>query len=150
MKIPNSDILRQLPQPPSPIGSFRPYRRAGSLLFLSGQGPLLEDGTMARGRVGETVTTKEAAHHARRTGMVLLAVLQDAVGDLRRVAGIVKLFGMVNAVPDFGEHPEVINGCSDLMIEVFGEDGVHSRSAVGVASLPRHITVEIEAVALLA
>lgn len=118
----------------------------GDLLFLSGQGPLEADGRQHVGKVGGTVTALEAYHHARLTGINLLAVMSDALGDLSRVRRVVKLFGMVNAVSDFADHPAVINGCSDLLTAVFGEAGQHARSAVGQASLPGNITVEIEAV----
>jgi enamine deaminase RidA (YjgF/YER057c/UK114 family) len=92
------------------------------------------------------VTVEQAYDHARLTGINLIAVMHAALGDLSRVRRVVKLFGMVNAAPDFADHPAVINGCSDLMVEVFGPQGVHARSAVGHGSLPGQITVEIEAV----
>lgn len=136
-----------LPQVPKPVGNFDPGILQGDLLFLSGQGPLLENGDLARGKVGDGVTTEEAYNHARRTGLVLIAAMKQVLGDLDRVARIVRVFGMVNAAPDFRDHPKVINGCSDLFGEVFGETGRHSRSAVGMGSLPGGITVEIEAVA---
>jgi enamine deaminase RidA (YjgF/YER057c/UK114 family) len=135
-----------LPPPAPPIANFVTHVREGSLLFLSGQGPRDADGRMRTGKVGHDVTTAEAYDHARLTGLNLLAVMQEALGDLRRVRRIVKLLGMVNAVPEFAEHPQVINGCSDLLIAVFGEAGRHARSAVGFGSLPGRITVEIEAV----
>lgn len=139
----------KLPEAPRPIGNFVPYRVENTILYLSGQGPLLEDGTMARGKVGAEITTAQAYEHARRTGLVLLSVIRDTLGDLDRVEGILKLFGMVNAIPEFEEHPEVINGCSDLLVQVFGPGALHTRSAVGVGSLPRGISVEIEAVVIL-
>jgi enamine deaminase RidA (YjgF/YER057c/UK114 family) len=98
------------------------------------------------GKVGDTVSTEEAYRHARLTGLNLLSVMHDALGDLRRVRRIVRLFGMVNATPDFAEHSAVIDGCSDLFFAIFGEAGLHSRTAIGVGSLPRMITVEIDAV----
>ncbi|BCP51979.1 hypothetical protein K32_05960 [Kaistia sp. 32K] len=137
----------ELPSPPAPVGSFVPHVREGNLLFLSGQGPTRADGFLHQGRVGDDVTPEEAYDHARVTGLNLLAVMQEALGSLDRVRRVVKLFGMVNAVPEFGAHPQVINGCSDLFLAVFGaEKGRHARSAVGMASLPNRITVEIEAV----
>jgi enamine deaminase RidA (YjgF/YER057c/UK114 family) len=104
------------------------------------------DGRYHAGKVGQDVTVKEAYAHARLTGLNLLAIMHDALGDLARVRRVVKILGMVNAVPTFGEHPKVINGCSDLMVAVFGEAGRHARSAVGFGSLPNNITVEIEAI----
>ena len=135
-----------LPPPPTPIANFRPAVREGKMIFLSGQGPTQEDGTLHTGKVGEDVATSEAYKHARLTGLNLISVMQEAVGDLRRIRRIVKIFGMVNAAPDFAEHSAVIDGCSDLFCEIFGENGQHSRTAVGVSSLPRLITVEIDAV----
>lgn len=135
-----------LPPAPSPIANFRPAIREGQMIFLSGQGPTEEDGKLHTGKVGYDVTSREAYQHARLTGLNLISVMQAALGDLRRLRRIVKIFGMVNSTPDFAEHSAVIDGCSDLFFEVFGEMGTHSRSAIGVNSLPRLITVEIEAV----
>lgn len=135
-----------LPPAPVPIANFRTFRRAGNLLFLSGQGPQEADGRLHRGKVGRDVDAATAYQHARLTGLNLLAVARAALGDLGRVDYVVKLLGMVNAMPDFADHPAVINGCSDLFIEVFGEAGEHARSAIGVGSLPGGITVEIEAI----
>lgn len=135
-----------VPPPPPPIANFLTHVREGSLLFLSGQGPREADGTLHTGKVGVDVTVDEAYLHARLTGINLLSVMQDVLGDLGRVKRIVKLLGMVNATPDFGDHPSVVNGCSDLFVDVFGARGSHARSAVGVGSLPGNITVEIEAV----
>jgi len=136
-----------LPPPPKPVATFVTAVREGNLLFLSGQGPLEASGAEPRGKVGAGVTLPEAYQHARITGINLLAVMHAHLGSLTRVRRIVKLLGMVNAAPDFTEHPKVINGCSDLMIAVFGEAiGQHARSAVGMGSLPGQITVEIEAV----
>lgn len=119
------------------------------MLYLSGQGPREDDGYLHTGKVGGNVSVEEAYKHARLTGINLLAVMQSALGDLGRVKQVVKLLGMVNAVPDFADHPSVINGCSDLFIDVFGEAGNHARSAVGFGSLPGNITVEIEAIIAL-
>jgi enamine deaminase RidA (YjgF/YER057c/UK114 family) len=135
-----------LPTPPTPIANFVTHVEASGLLFLSGQGPRESDGRMHTGKVGGGVSVEEAYQHARVTGINLLAVMHAALGDLGRVKRVVKLLGMVNAVPEFGDHPKVINGCSDLMVEVFGDAGRHARSAVGFGSLPGQITVEIEAV----
>ncbi|GGB01944.1 hypothetical protein GCM10011491_32690 [Brucella endophytica] len=135
-----------LPPAPSPIANFVTHIQEGKMLYLSGQGPREDDGFMHTGKVGGAVSVEDAYKHARLTGINLLAVMQAALGDLRRVKRVVKLLGMVNAVPDFTDHPQVINGCSDLLIEVFGEIGNHARSAVGFGSLPGNITVEIEAI----
>ena len=135
-----------LPPPPTPVGSYVPFVFDGDRLYLSGQGPREADGFKHAGKVGAEVDVETAYRHARLVGLNLLSVAQAALGDLSRVRRVVKLFGMVNATPDFREHPKVINGCSDLFIEVFGEDGRHARSAVGMGSLPGSITVEIEAI----
>ncbi|MFP3553318.1 RidA family protein [Paraburkholderia sp. SIMBA_049] len=135
-----------LPTVPTPIGNFMHCTREGGLLFLSGQGPLDETGKLMTGKVGATVTADEAYRHAQLVGLNLLAVLHAELGDLQRVRRVIKLLGMVNATSEFAEHPRVINGCSDLFVEVFGDAGRHSRSAVGVGSLPNNITVEIEAI----
>ena len=135
-----------LPQLPSPVGNFAPFALHGNLLFLSGQGPILADGSLATGKVGQEVSTEQAYEHARRTGLVLLSCMRQALGSLDRIERIVKVLGMVNAAPGFSEHPKVINGCSDLFIEVLGDRGRHARSAIGMGSLPGSISVEIEAI----
>ncbi|MET2832895.1 RidA family protein [Mesorhizobium shangrilense] len=136
----------ELPRVPAPAGKYASCSASGNLLFLSGQGPLLADGFFARGKVGSEISLSEGRERARLAGLLLIAVLRDTVGNLDRVMQINKLFGMVNAVPDFAEHPAVIDGCSDLFLSVFGESGRHARSSVGVASLPGDISVEVEAV----
>lgn len=136
-----------LPEVPKPVANYVPYVRTGSLIFLSGQGPRRPGGGMHTGKVGGDVGIEEAYEHARIVGLQLLAALREAAGGLDRVARVVKLLGMVNAVPAFGQHPRVINGCSDLFVQVLGERGRHARSAVGMGSLPDNITVEIEAIA---
>jgi enamine deaminase RidA (YjgF/YER057c/UK114 family) len=139
----------QLPPAPPPIANFVTHVQEGNLLYLSGQGPREVDGHLHSGKVGADVDVGDAYRHARLTGINLLAVMHHALGDLGRVKRVVKLLGMVNAVPNFEHHPTVINGCSDLFIEVFGEAGQHARSAVGFGSLPGNITVEIEAIVSL-
>jgi len=134
-----------LPATPAPGGNYTPAKRCGDLLYLSGQGPRLPDGRWCTGKVGGDVSVEEAYGHARMVGLQLLGVAHDAVGDLNRIE-VVKVLGMVNATPDFGEHPAVINGCSDLFIEILGEAGKHARSAVGFGSLPNRMTVEIEVI----
>ena len=132
--------------PATPMANYVPFVLAGSLLFLSGQGPREADGSLHTGKVGADVGVEEAYGDARLTGLNLLSVAHMALGDLGRVARVVKVLGMVNAVPDFTGHPHVINGASDLFVSVFGEAGRHARSAVGMGSLPGNITVEIEAI----
>jgi len=136
-----------LPPVVAPVATYVPFVRTGNLLFLSGQTPRRPEGGFFTGIVGAEVTTEQARDHARRVGLQLLAVLREAAGGLDHVARIVKLFGMVNGAPGFGEQPKVINGCSDLFVEVFGERGRHARSAVGMGSLPGNCTVEVELIA---
>ncbi|HEY1857645.1 RidA family protein [Acidocella sp.] len=136
-----------LPELPKPIATYVPFVRTGNLLFLSGQTPRRPEGGYFSGTVGGDVGLEAAQAHARHVGLQLIAVLQQATGDLDRVARIVKLFGMVNATPGFRDQAKVINGCSDLLVEVFGERGWHARSAVGMGSLPHDCTVEIELIA---
>jgi len=135
-----------LPKVPTPVANYVPYRLAGNLLFLSGQGPRDENGNNLTGKVGAEISVEEAYKRARRIGLGLLAATRQALGSLDRVEAVLKVLGMVNAVPDFKDHPKVINGCSDLFVEVLGEAGKHARSAVGMGSLPNQISVEIEAV----
>jgi enamine deaminase RidA (YjgF/YER057c/UK114 family) len=132
--------------PAIPVGTYVPFKLSGNLLYLSGQGPRRADGKLMTGKVGRDLDVAEAYEHAQLTGLNLLSVAHAALGDLGRVAQVVKLFGMVNAMPDFGDHPAVINGCSDLLAKVFGPNGHHARSAVGMGSLPGNISVEIEAI----
>ena len=136
----------KLPDLPTPKGMYMPAVLHNGTLYLSGQGPLLEDGTLAKGVVGQDVTVEDAKYHARRAGMVLLAAAQSILGSLDRVERVVNVLGMVNAAPGFMDHPKVINGCSELFIDVFGEAGRHARAAVGMGTLPENITVEITAI----
>jgi enamine deaminase RidA (YjgF/YER057c/UK114 family) len=137
-----------LPEVSAPIGNYVHARRVGNLLYLSGKGPPNgADGKMPRGKLGAGMSIDDGYRHARQVGLVLIAAIKDALGgDLDRVEAIVKVLGMVNAAPDFEDHPKVINGCSDLFVEVFGELGRHARSAVGMSSLPGGIPVEIEVI----
>src|SRR5262249_29945219 len=114
-------------------------------IYLSGQGPRKPEGGYHVGKVGRDVTSEQAYEHAKLVGLALLAVAQKAAGDLSKVE-VLKVLGMVNAIPEFGDHPKVINGCSDLLVEILGDRGRHARSAVGFGSLPNNMTVEIEAV----
>lgn len=135
-----------LPDVPRPMANYVPAVRSGNLLFLSGQGPRVGPNEFKTGVVGQTVTLEEAYQDARLVGIQLLAAAKGFLdGDLSRVRRVVKLLGLVNCTPGFGKQPQVINGCSDLLVEVFGENGRHARSAIG-AHLPNNITVEIEAI----
>jgi enamine deaminase RidA (YjgF/YER057c/UK114 family) len=136
----------EIPDVPSPMANYVPFVRSGNLLFLSGQGPREKNNQFKTGRVGADISAEEAYKDARLVGLQLLAAAKSALGgDLTRVRRVVKLLGLVNSTPEFGKQPQVINGCSDLMVEVFGEAGRHARSAVGMM-LPNNITVEIEAI----
>ena len=134
-----------LPELTAPLANYVPFKRDGAIVYLSGQGPRRPDGSYPTGKVGRDVTVEEAYGHARETGLGLLAAAKAASGDLGKVE-FLKVFGMVNAAPDFADQPKVINGCSDLLVAVLGERGRHARSAVGLGSLPNNMTVEIEAV----
>lgn len=131
---------------PAPIGNFVTAVRTGNLLFVSGQGPVMPDGSLMTGKVGADVTTEDATSHARLVGLNLLAAVRNELGSLSAIRRVVKLLGMVNATPDFADHPRVINGCSDLLVQALGPAGRHARSAIGMSSLPNGITVEIEAI----
>ena len=133
-----------LKKPPVPVANYVPAVIVGKLVYLSGQGPLNDDGQFTKGKVGSDVSVEDAQKAARLTGIRLLEALKGQIGNLNKVKRIVKVLGMVNALPEFDQHPKVINGFSDLMVEVFGPNGKHARSAVGVASLPMNISVEIE------
>ncbi|MGA8612320.1 MAG: RidA family protein [Xanthobacteraceae bacterium] len=134
-----------LPPLPKPVANYVPYRLAGNILYLSGQGPR-ENGVSLVGKLGADISLEEGYRRARVVGLGLLSAMRDALGSLDRVDYIVKLLGMVNAVPEFNDSPKVINGCSDLFVEVFGEAGRHARSAVGNVMLPHQISVEIEGI----
>lgn len=134
----------ELPNASNPVANYVNVVRTGNLLFLAGKGPQKPDGTYITGKVGSERTIEEGYEAARLTAINQLAVLKAELGSLDKVKRIVKVLGMVNAVDDFTNQPEVINGFSDLMVEVFGDRGKHARSAVGMGSLPRGITVEVE------
>ena len=133
-----------LPEPPSPVANYVNGVRTGNLIFLAGKGPRKPDGTEVQGKLGADLTIEEGYEAARITAVNQLAVLKAMLGDLSRVVRVVKVLGMVNSDPDFVDQPAVINGFSDLIVEVFGERGRHARAAVGMASLPRGQAVEIE------
>src|SRR6476661_6941978 len=136
----------ELAKPTSPMANYVNAVRTGNLLYLAGKGPGLPGQPMPSGKVGRDFTIEQGYEYARQTGLSLIAVMKAELGDLDKVTRIVKVLGMVNATPEFGHQPEVINGCSDLFVEVFGERGRHARSAVGMGSLPRGIPVEIECI----
>ncbi len=136
-----SEIGIELPPIPEPAGNYVHAVRTGNLLFLAGKGP-----AAVSGKVGADIPVEQAYGHAREVGLILISVMRQELGSLDRVSRIVKVLGMVNAAPEFGRQPAVINGCSDLFVEVFGEKGRHARSAVGMGSLPDGIPVEIEAI----
>lgn len=135
-----------LPTPPQPVANYVNGVQAGHLIFLAGKGPRYPDGTEITGKVGQDVTIEKAYEGARLTAINQLSVLKAMLGNLNRVKRIVKVLGMVNCDPSFIDQPKVINGFSDLMVEVFGERGKHARAAVGMTSLPRGQAVEIELV----
>jgi enamine deaminase RidA (YjgF/YER057c/UK114 family) len=135
-----------LPSVAVPVANYLPYRIAGNLLFLAGQGPRDENGNSLSGKVGAEVSVDEGYRRARLVGLGLLAAARQALGSLDRVDAVVKMLCMVNAVPEFRDHPKVANGMSDLFVEVFGDSGKHARSAVGMGSLPHQISVEIEGI----
>lgn len=136
----------ELPEPPSPVANYVNGVQTGNLIFLAGKGPRRADGSEVRGKLGADLTIEEGYEAARLTAISQLAVLKAMLGDLSRVVRVVKVLGMVNSAPDFVDQPAVINGFSDLMVEVFGERGRHARAAVGMATLPRGQAVEIELV----
>jgi enamine deaminase RidA (YjgF/YER057c/UK114 family) len=134
-----------LPPVPKPIGNYVPYRVEGGFLYTSGQGPRRPDGVPVRGKLPSEMGIEEAYGYARMVGLGLLAAAAEGAGGLSRLKAV-KVLGMVNSDPDFEDHPKVINGCSDLLVAVLGENGKHARSAVGFASLPNRIPVEIEVI----
>jgi len=138
------EIGLELPPAVKPIGNYVPAVRTGNLVFLSGHGPLRNDGTRITGKVGADLTLEQGYEAARRVALGLLGSLKAEIGDLDKVRRVVKLLGMVNCTPDFTDQPKVINGASDLLVEVFSDKGKHARSAVGMNALPNNISVEIE------
>jgi enamine deaminase RidA (YjgF/YER057c/UK114 family) len=134
----------ELSNPSSPVANYVNVVRSGNLLFLSGKGPLKDDGNYIKGKVGIDLTIEQGYEAARLTGINQLSVLKSTLGNLKKVKRIVKVLGMVNCSSEFTDHPKVINGYSDLMVEVFGQKGKHARAAVGMVSLPSDIAVEIE------
>jgi enamine deaminase RidA (YjgF/YER057c/UK114 family) len=139
-----------LPPAPTPAGVYKPLVVDGKFVYVSGHGPVRIDGSLITGRVGADLDVDSGKAAARQTGLTILATLRRALGSLDKVKRVIKTFGLVNCTPDFTEHPKVINGCSELFAEIWGDDpGIGARSAVGTNSLPGNITVEIEVIFLL-
>ncbi len=146
-----AELKLELPPAPKPVGVYKPLVIVGHLAYLSGHGPLRPDKTLITGKVGSDLTLEQGKLAAQQVGLALLATLKSQLGSLSRVSRVVKVLGMVNAAPDFREHPSVINGASELFAQVWGPDaGVGARSAVGMGSLPSNIAVEIEMIVELA
>ncbi len=143
------ELKLELPEAPKPGGIYNPVVQVDNMLYISGHGPVKLDGSMHTGRVGDDLTEEQGVAAARAVGLTMLATLKANLGDLDRIERFVKVLGMVNAAPDFKRHPQVINGFSELIVEVFGENGRAARSAVGMGSLPGNITVEVEAIVQL-
>jgi enamine deaminase RidA (YjgF/YER057c/UK114 family) len=142
-----TELNLELPAAPKPMGVYKPVVVVGNLAYLSGHGPLLPDGTLIAGRIGDDMDIDAGYAAARQVGLTMLATIRESLGSLDKVARVIKVLGMVNSTPDFLEHPKVINGCSELFADVWGpENGVGARSAVGMGSLPGNIPVEIEAI----
>jgi enamine deaminase RidA (YjgF/YER057c/UK114 family) len=142
-----AELKLELPPAPKPIAVYRPLVICGNLAYASGHGPLKPDKTLIAGRIGEDLNVEQGKVAARQVGLAILATLRNELGSLDRVKRVIKVLGMVNSTPDFKDHPQVINGCSELFRDVFGpENGIGARSAVGMGSLPGNIAVEIEAV----
>lgn len=140
-----------LPPPPAPKGVYKPLLIVGNMVYVSGHGPVMEDGALLFGKAGLDVNADGAKLAAQQVGLTILSTLISQLGSLNKIKRVIKILGMVNATPDFGKHPYVINGCSELFVKIWGPDlGVGVRSAVGMGSLPDNITVEIEAIFELA
>ena len=146
-----AQLKLELPPAPKPVAVYRPVVVVGNLAYVSGHGPLKSDKSLMTGRVGDEVTAEIGKAAARQTGLAILATLREHLGSLDRVKRVIKVLGMVYSTSDFRDHPAVINGCSELFRDVFGEEnGIGARSAVGMGSLPGNISVEIEAIFELA
>jgi len=141
-----NELNLELPEAPKPGGTYSPVVVVDNIAYISGHGPVKSDGSMITGKVGGELGLEEGQVAARQVGLTILATLKSPLGSLDRIERIVKVLGMVNATPEFDKHPQVINGFSDLMVEIFGENGRAARSAVGMGSLPGNISVEIEAI----
>ena len=140
------ELKLELPPAPKPVATYVTAIRHGDLVYVSGHGPYRADGTLIIGKLGADMDVAGGQAAARQTGLAILATMRAYLGSLDKVARLIKSLGMVNATPEFTDHPKVINGYSDLMKEVFGDAGVGTRSAVGMGGLPAGIAVEIEAI----
>ena len=138
------ELKIELPVTTKPVANYLHAVKTGNLVFMAGKGPRTSDGTLVTGKIGIDLTVEQGYEAAKLVAIAQLSALKEQIGDLNNVVQIVKVLGMVNAGPEFTDHPEVINGFSDVMVEVFGERGKHARAAVGMASLPRNIACEIE------
>ncbi len=141
-----AELKLELPPAPKPIATYLPAVKIGNLLYVSGHGPLNSDGSMHFGRLGAGLEIPAGQAAARQTGLAILATVRNTLGSLDKVVRLIKVLGMVNCTPEFVDQPKVINGFSDLMVEVFGDSGKGARSAIGMVSLPNNIAVEIEAI----
>jgi len=142
-----AELNIELPPAPAPMGVYKPIVILNGVAYLSGHGPLRSDGTLILGRIGSEIDQQAGYDAARQTGLAMLATLRSALGSLDKVKRVVKVLGMVNCTSDFEQHPAVINGCSELFAQVFGEEaGVGARSAIGMGSLPGNIPVEVEGI----
>lgn len=141
-----AELNLELPPAPKPGGNYVPVVRVGDFAYVSGHGPLKADKTLMTGKVGAEVSEEQGYLAARQVGLAIIATLKRELGSLDRVVRVVKVLGMVNATPDFQNHPKVMNGFSDLMVEIFGDMGRGARSAVGMGSLPSNISVEVECI----
>ena len=142
-----AELKLTLPSAPRPVAVYRPVVVVQGLAYVSGHGPVCPDGSLIKGRVGADLTLEQGHAAARQVGLAILATLRSHFGSLDSVKRVVKLLGMVNSAPEFYDHPKVINGCSELFAQVFGEEaGIGARSAVGLGPLPGNIAVEIEAI----
>jgi enamine deaminase RidA (YjgF/YER057c/UK114 family) len=142
-----SQLKLELPPAPAPLGVYKPFLIVGRMVYVSGHGPIMSDGNLIKGRVGRDMDQEKGKAAARQVGLAILATLKTNLENLNRIKRVIKVLGMVNSTEEFTKHPYVINGCSEVFAEVFGEEnGVGVRSAVGMGSLPDNIPVEIEAV----
>lgn len=141
-----AELKLEFPKAPKPAGTYTPVVQIGDLCYVSGHGPLKSDDTLITGRVGDDLTEEQGIAAARQVGLAILATVRKHLGSLDRVVRVVKVLGMVNCTADFKNHPKVINGFSDLMVEIWGENGRAARSAVGMGSLPGNIAVEVEVI----
>ena len=148
MKIENrlEEIGIELPPPVKPVANYVTTVQTGNLVFTSGHGPVNMSGELEKGQLGTDMTIEEGYQSARLVGLGLISTLKDILGDLDRIKRVIKVVGFVNSTPDFLDHPKVVNGVSDLFVEVFGDKGKHARSAVGMVQLPGGIPVEVEVI----